>query len=611
MSGILANITVPGFFILKNIQKSIAYFSVLWYNSNISQRMVLYMYLKKTPQKNGRIYLSIVDGYYDKQKGYSRQVTIEKLGYLDELEKIHDDPIAFYSKKVQELKKEKAERKATISMTFSPEEKIAPDIIYRKNFGYAVLSQIYHELKINNFLVNRQRSTKLDFDTNNIMKLLVFSRLLAPGSKKKTFEDRGRYFEKDNYSLDNVYRCLSFLNKQSSNLQLWLNDRIKQLYGRDTSLVYYDVTNYYFETDKTDDFKKKGVSKEHRPNPIVQMGLFIDNNGIPITYQLFPGNTNDCLTYRPNLSRIKRQYNLGKVVVVADKGMITGDNIWYTLSAGDGYVFSMSVRGANKELKDYVLNDNSYEWLSDEYKRKSRLYPRTIQVTSTSGKKIKKTVHEKQVVFYSEKYDKRAKAERAALIAKAQDLIANPGKYTRATSYGAAAYIKNIGFDKETGEILNTSKALKLDLEKLKEEEALDGYYVIVTSEYKETADRIIDMYRGLWRIEESFRVTKSDLEARPVYVSTEEHIKAHFLTCFVALVIARILEMKMDHKYNITQMLESLKKAECTYTQMNYYLFDYYDDVLKDIGDRFGIDFSKRIRSLGEIKKILANTKK
>lgn len=569
------------------------------------------MYLKKTPQKNGRIFLSIVDGYYDKQKGYSRQITIEKLGYLDELSKQYDDPIAFFSQKVQELKNEKTEHKAAVSMTFYPDDKIASDIVYRKNFGYAVISQIYHELEINKFLINRQRSTKLDFDTNNIMKLLVFSRLLTPASKKKTYEDRKRYFEKDNYSLDDIYRCLSFFNKHKSNLQIWLNDRIRQLYGRDTSLVYYDVTNYYFETDKIDDFKKKGVSKEHRPNPIVQMGLFIDNNGIPITYQLFPGNTNDCLTYRPNLSRIKKEYDLGKVVVVADKGMTTGDNIWYTLSAGDGYVFSMSIRGADKELKNYVLNDDGYEWLGEEYKRKSRLYPRTIQVTSTTGKKLKKTVDEKQVVFYSEKYDKKAKAERAAIIAKAQDLIANPGKYTRATSHGAAGYIKNIDFDKETGEILRTTKALELDLEKLKMEEALDGYYVIVTSEYKETADRIIDMYRGLWKIEESFRVTKSDLESRPVFVSKEEHIQAHFLTCFVALIIVRILEMKMEHRYSITQMLEGLKKAECTYMQQNYYLFDYYDDVLKDIGERFGIDFSKRIRSLGEIKKIFADTKK
>jgi len=569
------------------------------------------MYLKKTPQKSGRIYLSIVDGYYDKQKGYSKQVTIEKLGYLDELEKKYDDPIAFFAEKVEKLKKEKAQQKIPVSIVFSPDEKLDNTLTYRKNFGYSILSRIYHDLAIHNFLINRQRSTKMEFSSNNIMKLLVFSRLLNPASKRKTFDDRNRYFENANYSLDDVYRCLTFFNKHSSALQLWINDRIKQLYGRDSSLVYYDVTNYYFEIDYTDELRKKGVSKEHRPNPIVQMGLFMDAAGIPITFQLFPGNTSDCLTLRPNLSRIQRQYNLGKVIVVADKGMTTGDNIYYTLSAKNGYVFSMSIRGADKELKDYVLKEEGYGWYGSEYKRKSRLYPRTILVTATNGKKIKKVVDEKQIIFYSEKYAKRAKAERDATVAKALELIKNPGKFTRATSYGAAGYVKNIKFDKDTGEIITPQTALKLDEDKLREEEALDGYYAIITSEYKESADRIIEIYRGLWRIEESFRVTKSDLEARPVYVSREDHIQAHFLTCFIALVIARILEMKLKHKYSIGQMLESLSKADCTYMKQNYYLFDYYDDVLKDMENLFDIDFSKRVRSLGEIKKILADTKK
>ena len=197
-----------------------------------------------------------------------------------------------------------------------------------------------------------------------------------------------------------------------------------------------------------DDFKTKGVSKEHRPNPIVQMGLFTDRNAIPITYQLFPGNTNDCLTYRPNFSRIKKEYGLGRVVVVADKGMCTGDNIWYTLSAKDGYVFSLSVRGANKEMKDYVLKEEGYEWLGNEYKRKSRLYPRTIWVTSSSGKKIKKVVHEKQVIFYSEKYDKRAKAERAAAIAKAQDLISIPANIQEAPPSVRRAISKGLSLTK-------------------------------------------------------------------------------------------------------------------------------------------------------------------
>lgn len=572
------------------------------------------MYLKQTPNKKGRIYLSIIDSYYDKTTKNSKHKTIESLGYLDELQKIYADPISHFQHHVEQLKKDKSEKQMPINFSFCNSDRLCvSDTSLRKKFGYAALSKIYHELEIDKFLMNRQRHSKEQYDANTIMKMLVYSRLLDPASKKTSFTNREQFFEKTDYSLDDVYRCLSFFDKHKENLQIWLNNKIKENYGRDTSLIYYDVTNYYFETDEQNDFLRKGVSKEHRPNPIVQMGLFMDNNGIPITYELFPGNTNDCLTYRPNFGRIKKEFNLGRVISVADKGMTTGDNIWYTINTPtkDGYVFSMSVRGAEKPMKDYVLDEEGYTWLSTEYKRKSRKCPRTIQVTSQNGKKLKKTVHEKQVVFWSEKYAKRAKADRAATLAKATDLAKNPGSYTKATSYGAAKYIKKVDYDKKTGEILTASSVLEIDEEKLREEEALDGYYVLLTSEMEESDDKIIDIYRGLWRIEESFKVTKSELEARPVYVWTKEHIEAHFLTCFVALIIARILEIKLERKYSIGKILESLSNSECTLIQQNYYLFDYYDDVLKDIGKAMDIDFSKRIRTLGEIKKILADTKK
>lgn len=571
------------------------------------------MHLKKTPNLKGRIRLSIVDTYYDKEKKCSRQKTIESLGWLDELEIQFGDPISLFQKRVELLKLEKKKKQAPINFTFYDSDRLCIGDGFRKNFGYTALSKIYHELELHTFLVNRQRHSKEQYDANTIMKMLVYSRLLSPASKKSSFDNRARFFEKTNYSLDDVYRCLSLLNKHKENLQVWMNDRIIRNYGRDSRLIYYDVTNYYFESDKQEDLLHKGVSKEHRPNPIVQMGLFMDNNSIPITYELFPGNTNDCLTYRPNFARIKKQFGLGRVISVADKGMTTGDNIWYTINTPthDGYVFSMSIRGAEKSIKEYVLDEDGYEWLGKEYKRKSRKCPRTIRVTSATGKKLKKLVDEKQIVFWSAKYAKRARAEREAALSKARDLAANPGNYTRATSYGAAKYVKKIEYDKETGEILTASSILDIDEERVLGEEALDGYYMLLTSEMETSDDTIIDIYRGLWRIEESFRVTKSELEARPVYVWTKEHIEAHFLTCFVALTIARILEMKLDRKYSIGAILDSLSKAECSLLQQNYYLFDYYDEVLKDIGKVSDIDFSKRIRTLGEIKKILADTKK
>ena len=555
------------------------------------------MFLKKTPNKSGRINLAIVDGYYDKATKKTKHKVIESLGYLDELEKQYDDPIDYFTKRAKKLTEEKKARQAPINFTFYDSDRLCVGDNLRKNFGYAALSKIYHELELDKFLNNRQRHTKESYDANTILKMLVYSRILAPASKKSSFDHREIFFEKTNYSIDDVYRCLSFLNKHKETIQVWMNDKIKENYGRDTSLIYYDVTNYYFETDEQNDFLRKGVSKEHRPNPIVQMGLFMDNNAIPITYELFAGNTNDCLTYRPNFGKIKKRFNLGRVISVADKGMTTGDNIWYTINtpAHDGYVFSMSIRGAEKSMKKYVLDDDGYVWLGKEYKRKSRKYPRTIQVTSTSGKKIKKQVDEKQIVFWSEKYAKRAKAEREATLAKARDLAANPGSYTRATSYGAAKYIKKVDYDKDTGEILTASSILDIDEDLIREEEALDGYYMLLTSEMDTPDDKIIDMYRGLWRIEESFKITKSELEARPVYVWTREHIEAHFLTCFVALTISRILEMKLEHKYSTERIIDSLSRAECSLLQQNYYVFDYYDEVLKNIGNVTNIDFSKR----------------
>lgn len=520
------------------------------------------MFLRKIKnKKTGRIYLSIVHSYRDKETKKTRAKTIKSLGYLDELEKEYDDPIAYFEKEIKQMNKQQEEERFSVSINLERKQRIRLDETNRKNLGYATLSKIYHELGIHTFLKNRQRHTKKRFDANNIMKLLIFSRLLYPASKMKTYQNKDIFFEKTDFSLDDVYRCLSFLNKHKDNLQLWIHKRIQKQYGRNTSLVYYDVTNYYFEIDEQDEIRRKGVSKEHRPDPIVQMGLFMDTDGIPITYGLHPGNMLDKQTLIPMLGNIQRNFELGKTIVVADKGMTTGDNIWYTLSAKNGYILSYSIRSANRKFKDYVLEQDGYRTIGEDFKIKSRLEPREISVTAKSGKKIKRTVDEKQVIFYSRKYAQKAKADRANALNKARDLIKNPSKYNRATSIGAAKYVKNLSFDKKTGEILaDAQRALLFDEEKLRQEEELDGYYAIMTSEYKESDERIVELYRGLWKIEESFKVTKSDLESRPVYLSRREHIEAHFLTCFVSLVIARLLERRLKGKYST--VLRKLRAA-------------------------------------------------
>lgn len=577
------------------------------------------MYLKKcTNSKTGRTYLSIAKKYRDPISKKNKESNIKSLGYLDELEKKYDNPISHFTEIAKQMTKEYNEEYSTVSIKINPNERLKLNTDNEKNLGYIALCKLFHELEIDKFLLNKQRFKNFEYNTNSIMQLLVYARLLYPSSKLDAYDKKNKFFERFNFSLDDTYRSLSFLDEIKEDLQLWLHEHIRKQYRRDTSLVYYDLTNYYFEIDKQDDFRRKGICKEHRPDPIVQMGLFMDRNGLPVSYKLFSGNEADCSTLRPMVSEVARNYSLGKIIVVADKGIISSDNIWYTLSAKDGYVFSYSVRKASEAFKKYVLNQNGYNSYkdkdsdSDKFKIKSRLTPRIIEITAADGKKIKKEIHEKQVIVYSEKYAKRAKHDRAETIAKAKELIKNPGKFNKATTYGAAKYIKNIECDSKTGEILeNSKKLLSFDEEKLKEEEKYDGYYAIVTSEYKMADKEILDVYHGLWKIEETFKVTKTGFKTRPIYLSKKDHIEGHFLTCFIALTLLRILELKLNNKYSSFKILKSLRKYTCNLTEENQYLFTYYDEIIQAIGKEIDIDLGLKYSSLGKIKKNLGKVKK
>lgn len=576
------------------------------------------MYLKKSlNKKTGRTYLSIATGYRDKNTGKSKTVLIESLGYLDVLEKEFEDPISHFSKIVEEMNKEEKDNKETIKIKVNENEKLTENTNNRKNFGYVALSKIYHELEIDKFITKSFKDRNFsEYKINNILKLLVFARCLFPDSKKSTYENRNVFFEKSDFSLEEVYNALTYINSIKDSLQQDIYKHIQEQYKPNNEIAFYDVTNYYFEIDDNDDFRKKGVSKEHRPNPIVQMGLFMDSLGLPMCHRLFEGNTNDCLTLRPMVKELQKNYDIGKIIVVADKGLNTGNNIAYNKAIGNGYVMSLSIRGADSEMKEYVLKEDGYTYNEDKtYKKKSRFYPREITITKKDDKgnikRTKQRVDEKQVIFWSADYAKRAKMERQPAIDKAKDLIGNVQKYNKKNCYGASRYVKHLVFDKKTGEIIEAKSQLSLDEEKIKEEEKYDGYYAIVTSEMDKTDDEIIEIYRGLWRIEETFKITKSELKSHPVFVARKDHIEAHFLTCYLALALSRILQLKIDKKYSVGKILDSLSNCNCSGFERNYYLFDYYDTVLKDIGKAIDVDFSLKNRSLKNIKKILSESKK
>lgn len=570
------------------------------------------MFLKKDLRPNGRLYLSIVKSYRDPQSKVNKQKAVSSVGFLDELQNLYDDPIAHFTEVAKQMTEEE-KKIQTIELTINHQEFMSTDTNDLKNIGFSALSKIYHELGIHKFWINRERGLKAKYPLNNIMKLLVYDRILHPGSKLSTYENRTSYVENFDFPLESLYRSLTIFAKHKDHLLRDIHENICMNYGRDTSNVFYDVTNYYFHTEEETSLIAKGFSKDRKGKPIVQMGLLMDKNGLPITYELFRGNTTDYETLLPVLSKLKQNYNLKRAIVVADKGLNSGSNKAYNIIKGDGYIFSKSIRGtkADKEFKTYVLEEEGYRYFGEHYKIKSRIYPTLITVKDKNDKPVKVSIDEKHIVFYSEKYAKRTKALRDKTIAKALHLITSKSNYTKAENYGAMKYIKGMKLDTVTGELKVSKNVIPvLNTELIEEEEKYDGYYSIVTSELDMPEEEVIEKYRGLWKIEESFKITKTQLKSRPVYVKTEDHIEAHFLSCFLSLLILRILETKIDRKYSIKDIVESLKKSNVDLLEMNQYKAVYYDEILKELDECIGTNLGKRYLTLSEIKKMISDTK-
>jgi transposase len=573
-------------------------------------------------QKKGT-YLIIEKKYRDKEKKQARTKHYKTLGYVHDLQKDFPDPVAHFKKIVAQMNaEEKGNKKLTLEIDLN--EKLLDDSHTRYNLGYAVIMKIYHELELNRFLNNKARHKNFEYNTNSIMILLTITRILFPSSKKRSYEYRDMFFERFDFELHHVYRALSHFSKIDLECQRFISDQINAKFGRDTTLMYFDVTNFHFEIDEPDDMRKRGKEKNNRPDPIVQMALAMDTDGIPLYYKLFSGNTHDSKTFIPVFKDVCVKFSPGRVIAVADMGCTSSNNIFF-LKGGDrdkrvnGYVFSFSIRKGTEKFKNYVLDDNNYTGRdckpleeNYDYKIKSRIEVRKIKVTMKNGSQKSMLIDEKQVVFWSKKYADKARSERAEIIKKALDIIANPKNYKRSTAHGASAYIKNITFDKKTGEIFEKpGKQLLYDEEKAAEDAKFDGYYCIITSELEMPKQRVIEIYRGLSDIEDNFKVSKSDLNIRPVHVSREDRINAHVLICFISLIILRLIQKKTDYKFTPGQIITCLNNISCSLEHTNLYMFDYRSNISNCIGDAFRIDFTNKRLHLNEIKNILASSKK
>lgn len=601
------------------------------------------MYLRQIKRPQG-IYLAIQEGYYDSSAKKNRTRIVQSLGYLESLKKEYDDPIAYFSQKAKEMTEEK-NRKKFCSITIHQEQKMDPSADDIRNVGYGILKLLYKDLELDKFWSWKTRNLSVEFSTDQIFRLLVFSRILNPASKKGTFEQKDFFFEDfGDFSLDDVYHALDIICDNSKALQKWIYDHSEKICTRDLSVSYFDCTNFYFDIGRSDmdvlddegnpidkngnatdaKYRKRGPEKNHRPDPIVEMGLLMDRNGIPLAFDLFPGNESEKLHMRPIINRLKNDFSDTRIIFVADRGLNTSDNIYYLngnnkgdINERDGYVYGQSVRGADAEFKRWVLSSDYHtDKLTDDdgneilFKHKSRIYPKELHVNVTKpGQKnpSKKAVRvdQKQMVYYSEKYAKKQRNDREIMIQRAQDLIKNPKKYDRVTSAGSASYVLNIAFDRNTGEII-ANKALELNIKKIEEEQKYDGYYSIVTSELGMSDTEMRNVYRGLSRIEETFKISKTEFSSRPVYVRTNKHIDAHFSTCFTALVLIRLLQARLGNKYPVGKIIKAIKKYCCVPLDANMYQFVYYDEIIDTCGKAFKIELDNKYRSRQQIQRIL-----
>ena len=503
-----------------------------------------------------------------------------------------------------------------------------PDCIgHNKIFANALIERIMEEIGVTTFIGKYKAQTNYEFDLMGFVRLLIYGRILNPASKIATVNQNDNYYSdiiKDVYEY-NVYDTLSFLYDYKDKLINWVNNRLISKFNRTTNVIYYDVTNFFFETEEPDegedDLRKMGVSKEHRKQPIVQMGLFMDEQGVPISIETFPGNTLDHLTLKSALDKSINNLNLSRFILVGDRGMYRGDNSYYLTNMNNGYIISKSIEKTAKEEKEWIYKQEGYNIVSKDFKYKSRVIKRKVTVGDE-----KKDITEKVVVYFSKKFYDKQMHDNKSFLEFIDKLQKNPENFriTKSQSSTLKKFLKKELLNDKTGEILN-SKDLKalLDFDKINKYKESFGYYQIVTSELDMDDQKIIDTYHGLSRIEDQFRVMKSDLETRPMYVRTKEHINSHILICLLSLIIIRIIQNKVinysnpkvNNKWSMglsgSRIQTALNKWTVSEITNGYYRFnDLNDKDLKLILDSFEINIPTKLFKKMELHNIKTSIK-
>ena len=574
------------------------------------------MRIKITKTKNAENFYVIESTYINKK--HSSKI-VERLGNLEEVKRKAGkmDPYLWAKQYASKLTQEDKENKRTIIKSYSQSKLIPKDIQNKYNVGYLFLQDIYYKLGLNQICNDITDKYQFKFDLNDILSKLIYSRILFPASKLKTLDLSKKFLEQPNFDYQHIERALPILCKENDFIQSELYKNSKKYAPRNNRILYYDCTNFFFELEIEDEFRKYGKSKENRPNPIVQMGLFMDGDAIPLSCEITPGNKNEQKTLQPLEEKILKDFELSEIVVCTDAGLASTANRKFNNTNSRKFITTQSIKKLKEFLKEEVLDltkgwhlpgsDKIYdiealrtdEKLKEIYKDKTFYKERWIKENG---------LEQRLIVTFSVKYQEYQRHIRDNQIERAKKIIENnPKKIGKAKQNDPKRFIETINTT-SSGEIAEETH-YSINQSIIDEESKYDGLYAVCTNLEDDVQD-IIKVNHKRWEIEESFRIMKSEFNARPVFHSNEDAIKAHFLICFLALTIYRYLEKKLDEKYTVGEIIDSLKEMDLSVKDGDYIPNYTRTNLTDDLHEKFGFRTDFEILTEKNLKKIIKNTK-
>ena len=575
------------------------------------------MRLKTSKSKNAVLYYIIKD--FTNIKGKRTTKIFEKLGNQKQVEERFgkDDTINKIKEYINELNNE--DKEELLKREYNPNKRIAPGVKRQFNVGYLFLKKLYNQLKINDICDSIQNKYQFHFDLNEILSYLVFARIIYPSSKLETFKQCQNFIEQPTFKLHDEYRALSYIAENMDYIQEQLFNNGKNVIKRNSKVIYYDCTNYFFEIDNEDDLRKYGISKEHKPNPIVGMGLFMDGDGLPLSCNIYPGNQNEQKTLIPEESKIVNNFKLDdtKIILCTDAGLASDEIKKYNIKDNRAFVITQSLKKLKYEYKNQVFNKTGWriagdlknvynlEAIENNEELKDKYYDTLFyKIIETETKSVKQDL----IVTFCFRYFDYNRNIRNSQIERAKKSIETNNVTRKGKNQNDYRRFIESTNSTKNGEIAeNTIYSINQNI--IDEEEKYDGYYALTTNLNGDITEIFI-IVKGRWEIEESFRIMKSDFVARPINLSREDRIKAHFMTCFISLFIYRLLEKKLNYKYTTSQILSTLKNMTMV-EQKGLGFEPIYErtDITDNLHELFSFNTDLELINYKKMKKIL-NTK-